>query len=121
MKQIASVVLALACCLAVSCRERSPQEPTADSRLQVYVHWDETGLAEKRVEVLELSLVRLTDRSGIAEFQLPAGTYTLRAHEINRPGPPPAHVDMKVTTARGELTRVEVVDCIPCVAPGKGS
>jgi len=120
MKQIASIGLALACGLAVSCGGRSPQEPRADSRLQVHVHWRETGLADKRLEILELGLVRLTDPSGIAEFQLPAGTYTLRTHEINLPGPPPAYVDMTVTTTRGEVTRVEVVDCLPCVAPSQG-
>ena len=119
MKQIASIALALACGLAVSCGGRSPQAPAADSRLQVYVYWDDTGLADKRLEVLELGVVRLTDKSGIAEFQMPAGTYTLRAHEINRPGPPPAYVDMTVTTNRGEVTRVEVFDCLPCVAATK--
>jgi hypothetical protein len=86
----------------------------------VHVHWQDTGLAEKRLEVLELGMVRLTDKSGIAEFPVPAGTYTLRAHEINMPGPPPAYVDFTVMTTRGETTRVEVLDCLPCVAPNQG-
>lgn len=114
MKQLAAIALALACGLGVSCGGRSPLGPVAESRLQVYVHWGDTGLAEKRLEVLELGFVRLTDQSGIAEFLVPAGTYTLRAHEINRPGPPPPYVDITVVTTRGNTTRVEVVDCLFC-------
>lgn len=120
MKHVPGIALALACSLGVSCGGGSPQEPEIASRLQVYVHWGDTGLAEKRLEVLELGLMRLTDKSGVAEFLVPAGTYTLRAHEINRPGPPPAHIDIAVTTTRGNTTRVDVVDCLPCVAAGEG-
>ena len=119
-KQIAAITLALVYGLGVSCGRGSPQEPLGESRLQVYVHWGDTGLAEKRVKVLELGVVRLTDKSGIAEFLVPAGTYTLRAYGINVPGPPPTYVDITVKTTRGETTRVEVVDCLPCVAANQG-
>jgi hypothetical protein len=117
MKPTAAIALALGCGLAVSCGRESPQEPGGESRLQVYVYWRDTGLPEKRLEVLELGLERWTDQRGIAEFVIPAGRYTLRAHEINRPGPPPAYIDMNVRTSPGETTRIEVGDCLPCVAP----
>ena len=120
MKHLATIALALVCVVGASCGGGSPQEPVIQARLQVYVHWGDVGLAEKRVEVLELGVGKLTDGTGIAEFLVPAGTYTLRAHEINRPGPPPAYVDLTVTTTRGETTRVDVVDCLPCVAPSEG-
>jgi hypothetical protein len=114
MRQIAALALATLCILGISCGRETPLVPELDSRLVVYVQWDNAGLAEKRLEVVELGVAKLTDVSGIAEFTLPAGTYTLRAYGINVPGPPPAFVDTTVKTTRGETTRVEVIDCLTC-------
>lgn len=114
MRRIAALALTTFWILGVSCGRSLPQGPEFRSHLVVYVQWDNTGLAQKRLEVVELGVVKLTDVSGIAEFTLPAGTYTLRAYEINVPGPPPAFVDIAVKTTRGETTRVEVIDCLTC-------
>src|SRR5207247_5625864 len=103
------------CILSASCGTSSPQVPKFDAYLVVYVHWGSMGLAQKRIEVVELSVVKLTDTSGIAEFTLPAGSYTLRAYGINTPGPPPAYVDFAVKTTPGDTTRVDVVDCLVCL------
>ncbi len=115
MRRHAVLALATICLLGVSCGRTSPQSPEFESHLVVYVHWGDTGLAQKRLEIVELGVVKLTDASGIAVFTLPAGTYTLRAYGINVPGPPPAFVDIAVTTTWRRTTRVEVVDCLPCV------
>jgi hypothetical protein len=108
--------LALLCILGVSCGEGPVETPAADSRLQVFVHWQQQGLADRKLEILELGAVRNTNREGIAAFELPAGTFTLRAH-VTGPGPAGSH-DVSVTTHAGRTTRVEVVDCLPCVSPG---
>ena len=86
-----------------------------DSQLQVTVVWQGRGVADVRLDLLEPSLTRTTDAMGIAVFRVPAGTYTLRAH-VNGPGPrmPP---DVSVTTRPGEVERVQVTDCVPCVSP----
>jgi hypothetical protein len=110
---IATIVLGVA--WVVSCSGDSPESPTADSDLEVLVHWDDAGIAGKRVEVLELGVEKLTDADGLARFALPAGDYTLRAYEINAGGPALLHVDRPFTARSGETTHVEVVDCLPCV------
>ena len=56
MKRLATIVLALMCAVGASCGGGSPQEPVVEARLQVYVHWGDVGLAEKRLEVLELGV-----------------------------------------------------------------
>jgi hypothetical protein len=119
MKQLFPVALVLLCCMGISCGGGSPLQPWPDSRLVVFVHWDDTGLADKRLEVVELGIVKITDASGLAVFPLPAGTYTLRAYDINMGGPGREFVDRTVTTRRGDTTRVEVADCLPCVAPAR--
>lgn len=114
MRRIAAITLTTLCILGVSCGRELPQGLGFESHLAVYVHWGNTGLAQKRLEVVELGVVKLTDESGIADFTLAPGTYTLRAYGINVPGPPPAFVDFSVRTTRGDTTQVEVIDCLPC-------
>ena len=112
-----TIALALAGIALMSCevsRTTGPI-PLNDSRLEVYVHWGDNGLADRRLEILELGLERFTDETGIAEFLLPAGTYTLRAY-VNRGGPS-SWLDVNVTTTPGRTTRIEIVDCTPCVTP----
>jgi len=116
MKRLRVFVLALACALGVSCDGGSPLAPRMDSGLRVFVHWEDVGLPQKRLEILELGMEKVTDENGIAEFLVPAGTYTLRAYDINRGGPPVPHIDFAVTTTRAQMTRFEIVDCLPCVA-----
>jgi hypothetical protein len=82
----------------------------------VYVHWGDIAVADRRLEILELGLERFTDAAGIAEFLLPPGSHTLRAY-VNGPGPSIPQ-DVTVTTVRGKTTRIVIVDCLPCVAPG---
>ena len=115
MKRIAGIVFALACLVSASCGRDTPTKPTVNSTLQVYVYWNGQGLANKRLELLEVGLVASTDANGIAEFVVPPGTYTLRAYGINAGGPGRPYLDFTVKTAPSETTRVEVYDCLPCV------
>lgn len=120
-KSIATLALALLCGLAASCGGESPLRPRLQSKLVVWVQWGGTGLEGKQLEITELRMTRFTDASGIAEFLLPAGTFTLRAYDINHGGPTPPYVDAVVQTARGVTTTVEIVDCVPCVGPSRGA
>src|SRR5262245_39625000 len=116
MRKTVLVVLTLLCGSSLSCGGRSPMSPAPNSRLQVFVQWQGQGLADRKLEIVELDLTQSTDSSGLAVFNIPAGTYTLRAF-VNRGGPP-AYTDISVTTKRGETELVEVSDCLPCVSPG---
>ena len=111
--------------LMMACDTSGPTAPAdpAISRIStletgtiaVHVHWEEQGVAGKRVEVLETGRVKTTDMNGNAHFRVPAGAYTVRVYEINRGGPPLFYIDTKVTVTAHQRTTVDVVDCLPCV------
>ncbi len=121
MRQPAFIPALLLVVLAIACDESSvaPSEkaprPRESGTVLVYVHWEEQGLPDKRVELVELGVVLTTNDDGLAKFVVPIGDYTLRAYEINHGGPPLHHIDQKITvTSNGEI-RVDVVDCLPCL------
>jgi len=110
--------------LVTSCGESTDPVVPVDSNpammaqvgtLLVFVHWEGDGVAGKRVELLEPHREMKTDEEGVAEFVVRPGTYTVRVYDINRGGPPRWYVDTNATVVAGEVTRVEVVDCLPCV------
>ncbi|MDH4036517.1 MAG: hypothetical protein OEX18_01180 [Candidatus Krumholzibacteria bacterium] len=84
-------------------------------KLLVRVYFGDEGVPDKRVEIVELGIVRKTNHAGYALFVLPAGAYTLRAYEINRGGPSLLHYDTPVKIRANVKTRVEIFDCLPCV------
>ncbi len=114
MRRQAILTLLLLVAGSLSCSGRSPVAPVATSRLEVYVSWDNQGLPDRRLEILELGLVRVTNSAGIAVFQLPPGSYTLRAF-VTVPGPS-GFRDVAVTTRSWETERVAVTDCLPCLS-----
>jgi len=117
MRRTMFLALALLCAASLSCGGRS--SPTApawpDSRLDVLVSWDGQGVPDRLLEIVELGLSLWTDAAGKATFNLPAGSYTLRAH-VNGPGPPVPQ-DYPVTLRAGETVHVDVGDCLPCMSP----
>src|SRR5262245_27653985 len=117
MRRTPLFVLALlsAACLSCAGRSAAPTAPVADSQLEVFVQWQGHGVADVRLDLIEPGLTRTTDAMGIARFEIPAGTYTLRAH-VNGPGPGIPR-DIRVTTRAGGTERLEVTDCLPCVSP----
>ena len=114
MRKTGFLALLLLCGTSLSCGGRSLTQPIVDSRLEVHVHWNGQSLADRHLEIVELGLVRQTDATGVAQFLLPAGSYTLRAF-VNAGGPA-GFQDLAVTTHAGETERVEVLDCLPCVS-----
>jgi hypothetical protein len=110
------LALVLFCATSLSCGGRSsPTAPASATRLDVLVSWDGQGVPDRLLEIVELGLSLRTDAAGKATFDLPAGTYTLRAH-VTGPGPRGTW-DYPVTTRVGEAVHVDVVDCLPCMSP----
>ena len=114
MSKMTRFALVLLCGTSLSCGGRSLTEPIVVSRLDVQVSWDGQGLPDRRLEIVELGLTRWTDATGVARFLMPAGSYTLRAF-VNSGGPA-AFRDFPVTTRPGEVERLEVADCLPCMS-----
>lgn len=122
MKRAAYLVFFLA--LIVACSEDRIDSPSDGSyrsaklesgTVVVFVHWQGEGVPDKRVELVELGIDAVTNADGMAEFKVPVGDYTVRIYDINRGGPALRFVDEKVTVTVGAESRVEVVDCLPCV------
>jgi hypothetical protein len=113
MRKTALLVVAI-CGLTLSCGGRSVA-PSIDGKLEVFVLWQEHPVADRQLMIVELNQVRWTDAEGSAVFQIPAGSYTLRAF-VNSGGLSPFR-DMDVTVQPGVTERVEVADCLPCVSP----
>jgi hypothetical protein len=84
-------------------------------RIVVHVYWDDQGIPGKKVEVLELGQIKLTDENGIAVFRVPVGTYTVRVYEVERGGPALWYVDTTVKVTADGVVRIEVWECLPCV------
>lgn len=116
LHRIAQVIAVLLPLMIASCGE-SPNSPgeSPDGLLVASVTWDGSGLPGRTVEVLGVQRSGLTDDSGIVQFSLPAGTYTVRAH-VNTGGMV-GIADQDVTLIARETTRVEFLDCVPCASP----
>ncbi|MBI1796481.1 MAG: hypothetical protein HYR74_05460 [Candidatus Eisenbacteria bacterium] len=106
----------IACALVLATILGCDTAPTAPpvSTLAVYVHWNGTGLPDRRLDIVELGVTQTTDAGGRATFTLRPGHWTLRAY-VNHGGPVGA-IDLAVTTRAGETSQVDVVDCVPCLA-----
>ena len=83
----------------------------------VYIQWLGHGIPGKQVDIVETGDSKVTNEMGLAIFDLPVGPYTVRAYNINRGGPCCDHVDEKVAVLSDRTTHVEILDCLPCVAP----
>ncbi len=84
------------------------------SRIFAYVHWQEQPVAGKKVVVVETGDTAFTDSHGLATFEIQPGTYTLKAFDINRGGPALQSVEFEVVTRPGEISTVDIIDCLPC-------
>ena len=89
--------------------------PSAKGQISVYVHWGEMGLSQKKVEIVQTGEVKETNEKGLAEFDVAAGSYTIRVYNINRGGPSFQYVDFTVEVKSSETKIIDVVDCLACV------
>lgn len=109
---IESMIVAL---LLISCNENPFPPKQSLSQIVAYVHWQDQGLAGKKIVLLGTTDTTYTDTNGYAKFLVPAGRYTLRAFYINRGGPCCGSIDFNVAIVPGEVKKVDIVDCLPCV------
>lgn len=84
-------------------------------RITVYVHWGETPIAGKKVELVETGAVQWTGEEGRMEFSVRSGRYTVRVYDINRGGPSYQQIDFEIDVKPSATALVDVVDCLPCV------
>ena len=102
--------------ILAGCAKDTPSQPGQPlGKIVAYVHWQGQGLADKQIVLLETGDTLRTDSKGLAEFSVPAGHYVIRAFDINRGGPCCGSIDFDVETKPGDTTRVDIVDCLPCV------
>jgi hypothetical protein len=119
-----AMLLFLSLAAALACSEDRIVSPTEESNqaaklesgtVVVFVYWQGEGVPNKRVEVVELGVERITNAEGLAKFKVPIGNYTVRVYDINRGGPPVRYIDEKITVTRDEELHVDVFDCLACV------
>ena len=112
MKTSSPLLFAL---LALSCSDTHTVAPPPQGQIVVYVHWEEQALADKQIELVETGETKFTDVTGTATFAVPPGKYTIRAFAINRGGPALRSIDFDVEVRPGATTRLDIVDCLPCL------
>ncbi len=115
MRKLLLIGLMIIVLLSISCNENPfpPKQPM--SQIVAYVHWQDQGLAGKKIVLLGTTDTGYTDTNGYAKFLVPAGRYTLRAFYINRGGPCCGSIDFDVDIVPGEVKQIDIVDCLPCV------
>lgn len=112
MRKIWILLVALA---FSSCKESPSQPPQPASRITAYVHWENQGVANIHVELVQTGETKLTDSTGTAEFSVPAGKYVVRASGIQGPGPALRTLDFDVVAQSGQTAKVDIEDCLPCL------
>jgi hypothetical protein len=112
MKMILLIAIALA---VVSCRQIPSQPTPQPGRIVAIVHDGTNPVAGVKLQLLETGQIKTTDENGMAIFEVAPGNYTVRAFNINRPGPALQSIDIPVETRSGETSNVEVFDCLACV------
>ena len=108
-------ILPLVLLVQVSCGASKTHVPETTGQLVVHVYWQEHGVSGVRVEVLGTGETLITDDGGNVRFYLAPGHYVVRAYDINQGGPCCAYVDLEGVVEAGQITRLSVWDCLPCV------
>lgn len=114
MKTSFPILLALTILVRLECPGvNDGTEP--DGKIRVYVHWDDTPISGKKVELVQAGEVQWTSDKGRMEFSVRPGHYTVRVHDINRGGPSYRQIDFEIDVKPSATASVDVVDCLPCV------
>ena len=112
-------VLFLVIFMFPACRENASQPPqpasSPVSSIEAFVQWQNQGIAGVRIVLVQLSDTLSTDSSGHAHFNVPAGSYTVRALGLQGPGPAPRTADTLVSVQTAQTVRVQFTDCIVCM------
>ena len=90
-------------------------EPTSPTLIIAKVHWQDQGVPDIQVVLVETGDTVRTDSNGVAIFSVFPGKYVIRAFGINRGGPVRQYIDFDVDAKKGETSHVDIVDCLPCL------
>jgi hypothetical protein len=113
MKRITLLLLGV---MIAGCNDFPPSGPPQPTGIIVVnVHWQSQGVADIPVVVVQTGDSVRTGTNGLAVFPVPGGHYIVRAYGINRGGPVLLKTDFDVDVKPGEVTFVDIVDCLPCV------
>ncbi|MCI0556136.1 MAG: hypothetical protein L0287_34780 [Anaerolineae bacterium] len=110
-KQAATIFFLFIVFINFRCTELSPSDW---STITVYVYWQDTGVPDKKIEIIQTGETRYTDERGIAEFTLSPGSYTVRVYDINRGGPCCGFVEYDVMLKTSTTEKIDVFDCQSC-------
>jgi hypothetical protein len=91
------------------------EKPPAAAVIFARVHWQDQGIPNIPVVLVQTRDSVQTDSKGLATFSVSPGSYTVRAFGIKRGGPVLEHVDFDIEAKEGETTFVDIVDCLPCL------
>ena len=108
-------VLSLLLLAQGSCDSSGLVTPKPYGQLVVHVYWEDHGVSGIAIEILGTAKTGTTDQNGDVRFTVVPGHYLVRAYNINRGGPCCGHVDLEAMVQAGEMTRLSVWDCLPCV------
>ncbi len=111
MRQLAIFLFALT---VVGCSDKGV-EPPSPTLILVKVHWQDQGVPDIPILLVQTGDSLKTDSTGVAVFSVTPGSYTVRAYEIQRGGPVLQHIDFDVEVGRGKTANVDIVDCLPCL------
>lgn len=112
-KQLLRVIIALIILASLRCTDI--YDPILRGTITVLVHWDDFGIRDKKVELLQTGEVKKTNEKGLAEFTVKPGSYTIRVYDVNKGRPCCAFIDLKADVKANESIVLDVVDCLPCV------
>ena len=90
------------------------EEPTP-TLIVAKVHWQDQGVPDIPVVLVQTGDSLRTDSTGLAMFSVSPGKYVIRAYGINRGGPIRLYIDFDVEAKKGEISLVDIVDCLPCL------
>ncbi len=100
--------------LLIGCSDRGV-EPPSPSLIIVKVHWQDQGIPDIPIVLVQTGDSLKTDSAGVAVFSVTPGPYTIRAYGIQRGGPVLRSIDFDVEVERGKTATVDIVDCLPCL------
>lgn len=96
----------------------NPTSPSNKSAIVVFVFGGGSGsgaIEGKKVQLLQTGETRTTDSTGIAQFQVNPGTWTVRVYNLQVGGPVLHTVDSTITIKGGVVDSLRFFDCLMCV------
>jgi hypothetical protein len=98
-----------------SCEYLPFEPPQPMTLILVNVHWQNEGVADIPILLVQTGDTLRTAANGHALFPVSPGAYIIRAFGINRGGPILQYIDFDVDAKSGETAVVDIVDCLPCL------